>query len=133
MVVERDKSLYSLKYRLKAFGLAVEDYDALLISQNGRCFACGRTPSGKRLAIDHCHKTGLVRGLLCNVCNRTLGHLERDGVEVVKKLIGYLERPPAVAVIGEHYGGTGRAGTKKWRRQARRRHQESLRGEHAPE
>jgi hypothetical protein len=111
---------YQHEYRLRGFGLTPEDYDTLNKAQGGKCYACGRLPIRQRLSVDHDHKTGLVRGLLCNVCNRTLGHIERDGAAVVRKLLAYLDAPPAVAVIGERYGATGRVGTKAYRRRARR-------------
>ncbi len=59
--------------RLK-YGLTPERYDAMLESQQGVCALCFRScPTGKRLAVDHCHTTGRIRKLLCIACNRTLG------------------------------------------------------------
>jgi len=50
----------------------------MLEEQSGVCYICKRIcSSGRRLAVDHCHKTGVVRGLLCAVCNRSLGWFER--------------------------------------------------------
>lgn len=49
----------------KAYGITPEQYDALLEAQGGRCALCGRQPKGKRLAVDHRHSDGQVRGLLC--------------------------------------------------------------------
>ena len=62
--------------RLRArYGLSTADYDALLIQQDGVCRICKRSCStGKRLAVDHDHGTGAVRGLLCRRCNIGLGH-----------------------------------------------------------
>ena len=57
------------------FGLTIEQYNEIFESQNGVCLICGnietRTRRGKptRLAIDHCHISGKVRGLLCSACN----------------------------------------------------------------
>lgn len=66
------------KYQLKAnFGLTLEDYDNMVAVQNGVCAICGKTnPSENRLAIDHDHKTGEIRGLLCQHCNGCLGWYE---------------------------------------------------------
>jgi len=64
---------YNLKWR---YGMAPHAYDRMLASQGGACAICGRLESGKRLAVDHDHVTGKVRGLLCNNCNICLGGLE---------------------------------------------------------
>jgi hypothetical protein len=60
---------------LKTFGLTIEDYETMLKSQNKQCAICGtlQCTSGKRLAIDHCHLTGRIRGLLCLRCNQAIG------------------------------------------------------------
>lgn len=66
----------------KQFGIDEEDYNFLLKLQNKRCAICGRKEKAKvngvvkRLAVDHSHKTGKVRGLLCSKCNGTLGWYE---------------------------------------------------------
>ena len=60
----------------RTFGLTVEEYDAMLDAQHGVCAICGKLPQKKRLAVDHNHTTGKVRGLLCPSCNRTLGYFE---------------------------------------------------------
>ena len=68
------------KYHLKKwFGVTTEWYDAKLCEQNGGCAICGKPEAEsrwRRLAIDHDHNTGEVRGLLCFVCNTKLGVLE---------------------------------------------------------
>jgi Recombination endonuclease VII. len=53
-------------------------YDMLLLSQEGKCKICARPEpvSGRRLAVDHDHQTGEVRGLLCTKCNTTVGWVE---------------------------------------------------------
>jgi hypothetical protein len=50
------------------------DYEALLAAQGGVCALCGKPPKTRRLSVDHDHKTGTVRGLLCFRCNRALPH-----------------------------------------------------------
>lgn len=73
------------------------DFDSLLNSQGGLCAICGTNKGfsgggdNRRLAIDHCHTTGAVRGLLCGNCNRMLG-LVKDSVETLKNAIKYLEK-----------------------------------------
>jgi hypothetical protein len=61
-------------YLKRKYGITEEYYEGLLEFQGGRCWICGYTPGeGKRkLAVDHDHKTGSVRGLLCHRCNRGL-------------------------------------------------------------
>ena len=78
-----------LKYR---YGITLSDYDALLESQGGVCAICGGAErSGRPLYVDHCHATGKVRGLLCNLCNKGLGHF-RDKVSTVLLAASYLSR-----------------------------------------
>lgn len=63
--------------KLKArFGITPSQYDAMLSEQGGKCLVCDTTESylGHRLAVDHCHTTGKIRGLLCKGCNLGLGH-----------------------------------------------------------
>lgn len=66
---------------LRPFGITVEQYRDLLSQQDGGCAIC-RAPlgdlSGRRLAVDHCHDTGRVRGLLCGACNLGLGKFGDD-------------------------------------------------------
>ena len=77
--------------RLRAgYGLSVEDYDDLLETQGGVCAICqGVCPTGRRLAVDHCHVSGVVRGLLCAMCNRSLGLL-RDAPANLAACLVYL-------------------------------------------
>lgn len=79
--------------RLKRYGLTETDYIALLDAQGGRCAICSGASSA-RLAVDHDHDTGVVRGLLCGNCNRGIGYL-RDSVEILRAAVAYLtqERP----------------------------------------
>lgn len=58
---------------LKRFGLTISDYDKMLADQGGVCAICLKPPGKKRLAVDHCHDTGIVRALLCGNCNIGLG------------------------------------------------------------
>ena len=58
------------------YGITLEQYDAMLVAQNGVCALCFRPPSKYRLAVDHNHTTGQVRKLLCNGCNTKLFAIE---------------------------------------------------------
>jgi hypothetical protein len=84
----------SIRYNLKRqFNLTPEQYDDILTKQNGRCAICGihQSEIDYRLAVDHSHSTGNVRGLLCHQCNMGIGNLN-DSVEILRKAIEYLER-----------------------------------------
>ena len=63
----------------RKYGIDQEEYDELWRAQDGRCGICREEASGKRrLAVDHCHKTGRIRGLLCAECNMAIGKLRED-------------------------------------------------------
>ena len=82
-----------LSQRIKKYGLSANDYYKLLEKQNGECAICGTDIgdiNGNRLYVDHNHKTGKVRGLLCSNCNFGIGSL-KDSIELLKKAIIYLE------------------------------------------
>lgn len=72
-----------LKHR---YGITAADYDRMYAEQGGKCAICGsgheRQPAHwkDKLAVDHCHDTGKVRGLLCNDCNAGIGHLGNEQV-----------------------------------------------------
>jgi hypothetical protein len=75
----------------KAYGLSFEDYTRLLEINDGGCVICdSKCPSGRGLAVDHDHKTGVVRGLLCINCNKGLGNF-KDNPSLLKEAIQYLE------------------------------------------
>lgn len=84
----------------KTYGLNDGDYDRLYAAQGGRCAICRKaTGKVKRLAVDHDHETGEVRGLLCFPCNHdVLGKLG-DDPEVYLRIIRYLLFPPARHVL----------------------------------
>lgn len=80
--------IYARRKNLKQYGLTLEDYDVLLAEQNGVCAICKKKcATGKRLAVDHCHQTGAIRGLLCYRCNSHLGWLEADAGAINEYLI----------------------------------------------
>lgn len=69
------------EYELRSrYGISSEEYDRLLQEQGGACAICaGSCPTGRRLAVDHDHETGRVRGLLCATCNQRLAWFEQYG------------------------------------------------------
>lgn len=79
----------------KTYGLASSDYDALLKRQGGKCAICRARPKSKRLAVDHDHKTGAVRGLLCSRCNHDLMGSAWDSLALASALWHYMNTPPA--------------------------------------
>lgn len=84
----------------KTYGLKPGQYEELYAAQGGFCAICKRARGlTKKLAVDHDHETGYVRGLLCGPCNKILGHL-RDSLDLANGLYQYLARPPAYKVIG---------------------------------
>lgn len=91
--VRNKSTLQSWKRRLKLKGLTPEDYDRMLFEQGGVCRICkSPSPSSRKVdswSVDHCHKTGRVRGLLCNRCNIGIG-IFNDDIEILKACIEYL-------------------------------------------
>lgn len=81
---------------------AAEDYDRLYQLQGGRCRICGKRSVGKRMATDHDHRTGRVRGLLCPGnewgCNAAILGKIRD-LTMARAIVGYLEANWAESVI----------------------------------
>src|SRR6266404_5471624 len=77
--------------RLKQYGLTVERYDEMLVSQGGVCAICGEPPEEKLLHVDHDHVTGKVRGLLHGSCNRALGMM-RDSADLLRRAAAYIEK-----------------------------------------
>jgi hypothetical protein len=79
----------------KNYGITIEQYDAMLEAQGGVCAICKRPPKGgntssKNLNVDHDHKTGERRGLLCNDCNPALGKFQ-DSPQLLRAAAAYLE------------------------------------------
>ena len=102
MATKEYQKRYPEKYKnyilQRTFGITIGEYKALLELQSNACAICkkaNRTDSHnglrkKQLGVDHDHKTGSVRGLLCNDCNRAIGLL-RDSAELLRKAANYLD------------------------------------------
>lgn len=73
------------------YGITSEQRAEMFEAKKGCCKICGKHESEQRraLAVDHCHTTGAVRGLLCDNCNRGIGYF-RDNPELLKAAIKYL-------------------------------------------
>ena len=76
----------------KKYGITPEQYYVMFEAQNGNCAICGINQSQfvKKLYVDHSHKTGKVRGILCVNCNMLIGHAMEDP-EILNKAIAYLK------------------------------------------
>lgn len=70
----------------RTYGLTKSEYDAFFVAHRSQCAACGKTTD---LCIDHDHKTGRLRGVLCRTCNITIG-TAKESIEVLEALIEYL-------------------------------------------
>ena len=77
---------------MKAYGLSLADFNTMFSNQNGCCLICGKhqTEFKRVFQVDHCHHTGKVRGLLCSLCNSSLGGFQ-DNVNLLINAINYLE------------------------------------------
>ena len=75
----------------RLYGITLEQYAELLIVQGGLCAICGKPDDNRLLSVDHNHKTGQVRGLLCSDCNLGVGSL-LDTPNTAKALINYAEK-----------------------------------------
>jgi hypothetical protein len=77
---------------IKKFGIHADQYEAIAKKQNYQCAICEKPePCNRALAVDHCHNTKKIRGLLCTNCNMALGKFQ-DNIDYLKKAIEYMER-----------------------------------------
>jgi Recombination endonuclease VII len=103
--VERAKRFYKnnpekTKNRrlITKYGITIEQYNEMLIKQNNLCFICRKPESAfhknsnkvKDLCVDHCHKTGKARALLCANCNCLIGY-SNESIEILQEAINYLK------------------------------------------
>jgi len=85
--VGRARRDYTLQ---KKYGITLAQYERMLGKQGGGCAICGRVAKTRSLNVDHCHRTGAVRGILCHSCNRGLPFF-RDNPALFRKAAEYLE------------------------------------------
>lgn len=87
------RALYAKQYHpAKRYGITPEERAALEAAQGGLCAICNAPPKERKaLAVDHCHGTGTIRGLLCDRCNMAIGLLD-DNAERLAAAIAYLSR-----------------------------------------
>lgn len=87
-----NKRKYKSQMLKQTYGITIEEYEALLEKQNNVCAICKQpelTVRNKNLAVDHCHKSGKIRGLLCSHCNRAIG-LMKDDYKILREAANYL-------------------------------------------
>ena len=85
----------------KTYGITIQEYDQMLENQGGKCAICGGGTSKRHLQLDHDHKTGEPRGLLCGNCNRKLLPAAKNSVGILRAAEAYLTYPPARRVLGQ--------------------------------
>ena len=73
------------------FGITEDEFQKILEKQDGICAICGREQYGRTLDVDHCHKTGRIRGILCHRCNMGLGYFQ-DNIELLEKAKKYIKK-----------------------------------------
>jgi hypothetical protein len=73
----------------RKFGITLDEYDDIFNEQGGVCLICHQPEFNRRLAVDHEHQTGKIRGLLCTRCNHIIGYLEKKP-ELIKKFLDYI-------------------------------------------
>lgn len=86
---ERSRPKYRPYDLGRRYGITPDDYDRMLAEQGGLCAICRqpeRSNRNRSLAVDHNHRTGLVRGLLCSHCNRAIGLLADDPTRLIRAL-----------------------------------------------
>jgi hypothetical protein len=95
---ERRRDGLAIKHRARRYGLTDEQYHEMLVAQGGKCAITGweetaidaNSGKTKSLSVDHCHKTGMVRGLLHGGINRAIGYFKED-TTLMRKAIEYIE------------------------------------------
>jgi len=89
------------RYFVRKYGITLEERDALVLEQGGKCKICSvilafettqknQKQNNQKGCVDHCHETEEIRGILCNQCNKGLGSF-KDNTEILQKAIDYLK------------------------------------------
>lgn len=88
----KDRAAQTTRARkLRGYGLTVEDYEIMFRAQGGTCPICLEAlPNGESASVDHCHRTGKVRGLLHRKCNAGLG-MFKDDAQILRRALKYLD------------------------------------------
>jgi hypothetical protein len=89
---EQIKRTARRSYIKRTYGISLEEYDDMILSQDSKCAICKKSLidlSGREIHIDHCHESGKIRGILCSHCNVGIGNLN-DDIAILKSAIQYL-------------------------------------------
>lgn len=84
---EREKLQKRNSELKKKYNIGIDTYKNMKLKQNNKCLICNKK---SKLVVDHCHKTGKVRGLLCDTCNRGIGFLQ-ENIDNFNNAIKYLK------------------------------------------
>lgn len=99
-----DNSERRRKEMLRQYGLTLAQYEEMFKSQDSKCAICKSSDVSrknvKNWLVDHCHKTGLVRGILCHKCNTGLGHFV-DSRDNLRAAIKYLDDAETELIFSE--------------------------------
>lgn len=87
-----DPAYHRERHLKREYGIDNNDYNQMFNKQNGCCAICGKHQQEfkKHLDVDHCHKTGKVRKLLCSNCNNLLGR-SQDNINLLENAVLYLK------------------------------------------
>jgi len=82
---------------IRLYDITIDEYEEMVEAQSGLCAICGGLPRGRSnvLVVDHCHTTGVIRGLLCHPCNHGIAIIG-DTEERLQAAVNYLKRPGRV-------------------------------------
>lgn len=87
-----NKDVITSKTLLRKYGITLEQKQQMIENQGGRCAICNKVlDNGRHTCVDHDHKTGKVRGILCRKCNFLIGH-SKDNPIILSRAINYLDR-----------------------------------------
>lgn len=84
----RNRGYIRAYHMMRSYGITPAIFDEMARAQDGRCLICNVV---RKLCVDHCHATGIVRGLLCRTCNSMMGTVERDP-GFVSRLASYADK-----------------------------------------
>ncbi len=82
----KGKRIRKNRHLLQRYGITISQYEQMIKDQNNKCSICGKEPTKRQLSVDHDHKTGKIRGLLCNNCNHAIGKFDDDVILMIKAI-----------------------------------------------
>jgi hypothetical protein len=106
----QNKACQRRSWLKRKYGITLERYEAMFAAQGGKCAICRQEESGPyaNLQIDHCHATGVIRGLLCHLCNKGIGQMNED-IDRLRAAVDYLQNAKdtmstALVKVGADFG-----------------------------